>query len=44
MVREQLRIQEGRNPKLDTIIGALEGAEDNQVVVGGQAEDLDAAG
>lgn len=29
--------------KLDTIIGALEGAAENQIVVGGQVEDVDAA-
>ncbi|MFC8201458.1 hypothetical protein ACFUTV_39590 [Streptomyces sp. NPDC057298] len=29
--------------KLDTIIGALAGATENQIVVGGQVEDVDAA-
>ncbi|MER8003778.1 hypothetical protein [Streptomyces sp. NPDC095613] len=30
--------------KLDTIISALEGATESQIVVGGQMEDVDAAG
>lgn len=30
--------------KLDTIISTLEGATENQIVVGGQVEDVDAAG